>query len=84
MPTFTATKIMVANFAVDHQIPLGCNQIHKLAERAYRMMQSRPDIDEEVILGRVFGLPDPTPREALDRIRRNHDAAARRLGLVTA
>jgi len=84
MPTFTQTKHAVADYAVARHIPLGCNAIHKLAERAYRLSAARPDLDDEVILGKVFGLPDPTPREALADIRRNDVAAARRLGLVTA
>ena len=84
MPTFTQTKHAVAQYATDHRIPLGCNAIHKLAERAYRLSTARPDLDDEVVLGRVFGLPDPTPRAAFRDISDNDRAAARRLGLIGA
>ena len=84
MPTFTQTKHAVADYAVARHIPLGCNAIHKLAERAYRLSAARPDLDDEVVLGRVFGLPDPTPRAAFRDIRDTDRAAARRLGLIGA
>ena len=85
MPKSNLYINVVASFVSKHNVNATLSDIQRTARVLQR--RSAPKVltpDMEVVLGRVFGLPDPTPRAAFRDISDNDHAAALRLGLIGA